>query len=164
LSVVRWSKNGKLKIGRFCSFAADTSILLGGEHRLDAVSTYPFGIFVGGVARDVHELTKGDVIIGNDVWVGNGAVILSGVTIGDGAVIGARSLVTRDVAPYSIVAGNPAKHIRMRFDEATVRSLLQIEWWNWSEEKIKAEAPHLASANMTEFMRRHAKTVLDPAE
>jgi acetyltransferase-like isoleucine patch superfamily enzyme len=155
LEVFAWSKNGKLKIGNFCSFAAHTTILLGGEHRIDLVTTFPIGVFLGGTARDAHEKTKGDVVIGNDVWVGQEATILSGVTIGDGAVVGAKSLVTADVPPYAIVAGNPASLIRMRFDEDTVRRMLEVRWWEWSDERIIKEAGNLLGENIISFVERN---------
>jgi acetyltransferase-like isoleucine patch superfamily enzyme len=132
-----------LKIGKFCSIAARVTIALGGNHRSDLVTTYPFIAFVADwpeaeclSGEDVAAVSKGDVIIGNDVWIGYGVMILSGVTIGDGAVIGAGSVVTKDVEPYSIVAGNPARLIRKRFNDETIRKLLEIKWWDWPPEKI----------------------------
>ena len=106
------------------------------------MSSYPFPIFFEEWGLDVQNITsawdyKGDIIIGNDVWIGYEAVILSGVTIGDGAIIGTRAVVTKDVPPYTIVGGVPAKTIRKRFSDATIAALLQINWWDWPEEIIK---------------------------
>ena len=143
-----------LKIGKFCSIANDVQIFLGGNHRIDWITTYPFSVLNSWPeAKDIkgHPCTKGDVIIGNDVWIGRKTLILSGVTIGDGAIVGARSVVTKDVAPYSIVAGNPAKLIRKRFDEKTIEKLLEIKWWDWNLEKIKKNLPLLLSNNIEQF-------------
>ncbi len=116
--VLAHDKNTRLKIGRFCSIARDVTIQLGGEHHTNWVTTYPFGDFFSQINRkENYAKSKGDVTIGNDVWIGHGAMILSGVTIGSGAVVAANAVVTKDVAPYAIVGGNPAKVIRYRFNE-----------------------------------------------
>lgn len=156
--VVFYDTGGKLKIGRYCSIAPKVTILLGGEHHHDWVSNYPFSLCYE-KARNLggYPMTKGDVNIGNDVWIGYDALILSGVTIGDGAVIAARCLVTKDVEPYSIVGGVPAKHIRYRFSEQVIESLLEIAWWNWSEREI-SEAWHLIqSPDVGEFIKKYSK-------
>ena len=133
----------KLKIGKFCSIACGTKFLFtSANHTLKSLSTYPFPIFFeewGLDGKDICDAwdNKGDIVIGNDVWIGFEAVILSGVTIGDGAVIGSRAVVTKDVEPYTIVGGVPAKAIRKRFDEQTIEKLEKIGWWNWSEEQIR---------------------------
>ena len=133
----------KLKIGKFCSIACGTKFLFtSANHTLKSLSTYPFPIFFeewGLDGKDICDAwdNKGDIVIGNDVWIGYEAVILSGVTIGDGAVIGSRAVVTKDVEPYTIVGGVPAKAIRKRFDEQTIEKLEKIGWWNWSEEQIR---------------------------
>ncbi len=146
----------KVKIGSFCSIASDVVILAGVEHRTDWVSTFPFTAFLSDwpEAQDIlgHPGTKGDVIIGNDVWIGQNACILSGVIIGDGAVVGASAVVTKNVPPYAIVGGNPAKIIRYRFDEATIQKLLEIAWWNWTDEEIGVIIPLLLSDNINEFI------------
>jgi len=129
----------KLVIGKFCALAAETRFIMTGDHKLDAISTFPFPIFGHGweSAFDVYDLpVKGDIIIGNDVWFGYDSLTMNGVTIGHGAIIGARSMVVKDVPPYSIVAGNPAKVVKQRFDDATIERLLQIAWWDWNIEKI----------------------------
>jgi len=135
--ILDWEQGATLKIGKFCSIAADVKIILGGNHRYDWITTYPLNKIFG-VFPKIHEIaSKGDVIIGNDVWIGNGAIILSGIEIGDGAVIGAGAVVTKNVEPYTIVAGNPAKELKKRFDSNTIQKLREIEWWNWDIEKIK---------------------------
>lgn len=132
----------KLIIGKFCSIACGAKfIFTSANHTLSSLSTYPFPIFFEEWGLDIKDVAKawdnkGDIVIGNDVWIGYEAVILSGVTIGDGAIIGTRAVVTKDVPPYTIVGGVPARPIRKRFSEETITSLLGIEWWNWSKEQI----------------------------
>lgn len=132
----------KLKIGKFCSIACGTKFLINSaNHALDSLSTYPFPLFFEEWNLEKEKVTdawdnRGDIVIGNDVWIGYEAVILSGVTIGDGAIIGTRAVVTKDVPPYTIVGGVPAKPIRKRFDEKVIEELLKIKWWDWTEEKI----------------------------
>ncbi len=151
--VVGWNSGTTLRIGAFCSIATGVKIFLGGDHRVDWVTTYPFSeLWEAGKQYTGHPATKGDVIIGNDVWIGNEALVLSGVTIGDGAVVGARAVVTRNVPPYAIVAGNPARLIRMRFDEATIAALLRIRWWDWSDEEIERNLPLLLNADVQAFL------------
>jgi len=140
---------GKLSIGNFCSIAGNVTILLGGNHRTDWITTYPFPASpdFASQAKGIssYSRSKGDVTIGNDVQIGHGVIILSGVTIGDGAVVGAGSVVTRDVAPYSIVAGNPATVIRKRFSQSIIKKLLKIKWWEWDEIKIKQNIEKLCN-------------------
>ncbi|PLT69947.1 acetyltransferase [Mediterraneibacter gnavus] len=132
----------KLVIGKFCSIACGAKFLFtSANHTMKSLSTYPFPLFFEEWGLNKKDVTKswdnkGDIIIGNDVWIGYEAVILSGVTIGDGAIIGTRALVTKDVPPYTIVGGMPAKIIRKRFEEETINLLLEKKWWNWSREKI----------------------------
>lgn len=153
--VISWGEGTSLRIGRYCSIASNVIIFLGSEHRVDWVSTYPFP-FLWKEARSIkgHPASRGDVVIGNDVWVGFGATILSGVTIGDGAAIGACSVVTRDVPPYGIVAGNPAHLIRHRFDEETVKALLRIRWWDWPDPQVRENIQHLCSSSIREFINK----------
>jgi len=130
----------KLIIGKFCMIASDvTFIMNGANHLSDAISTFPFAIFGEDWSNAMEEKeypTKGDTKIGNDVWIGYGATIMPGVTIGDGAIIATKAVVTKDVEPYAIVGGNPAKEIRKRFSEEEITNLLEIQWWDWSVEKI----------------------------
>ena len=129
----------KLVLGKFCALAAETRFIMTGDHKLDAISTYPFPVFGHGwrEAFDVHNLPiKGDIIVGNDVWFGYNTLIRNGVSIGNGAIIAAGAVVTKDVPAYAIVAGNPAKVVKMRFDDATIKRLEQIAWWNWDITKI----------------------------
>lgn len=153
--ILSWNDGATLKIGKFCSIADEVVIMLGGEHRADWITTYPFNIFFE-EARHItgHPSTKGDVIIENDVWIGRNVLILSGVHIGNGAVIAARSVVTKDVDPYTIVGGNPARPLRKRFDDDLVRELLEIEWWNWPLEKIRESIPFLLSADIQGLTKR----------
>lgn len=131
-----------LVIGRFCSIACGAKFLFNSaNHRMSSLSTYPFPLFFEEWGLDMKNVAdswdnKGDIVIGNDVWIGYEAVILAGVTIGDGAVIGSRALVTKDVAPYTIVGGIPAKPIRKRFSEGTIKNLLELKWWDWPKERI----------------------------
>lgn len=132
----------RLIIGKFCSIACGAKFLFNSaNHKMASLSTYTFPLFFeewGLKKENVAQAwdQKGDIVIGNDVWIGYEAVILSGVTIGDGAVIGCRAVVTKDIPPYTIVGGIPAKPIRKRFDEETIKELQKIKWWDWPEEKI----------------------------
>jgi acetyltransferase-like isoleucine patch superfamily enzyme len=150
----------KLKIGKFCSIAPEVVIWLGGNHRTDWLTTYPFNFFVDDWPegrfvgdKDAHLVSKGDVVIGNDVWIGYGVIILSGVHIGDGAVVGAGSVVTKDVEPYSIVAGNPARLTKKRFDEDTIRKLLEVRWWDWPIDKIKRNLQVICSTDVSKMLQ-----------
>lgn len=132
----------QLVIGKFCSIACGVRFLFNSaNHTLSSLSTYPFPLFFEEWGLDRDSVTdswdnKGDIVVGNDVWIGYEAVILAGVTIGDGAIIGTRALVTKDVAPYTIVGGVPAKPIRKRFSEQTIDALLAMKWWDWPKELI----------------------------
>jgi len=144
----------RLVIGKFCSIACGAKfIFTSANHSLKSLSTYPFPIFFEEWDLDVKNITgawdnKGDIIVGNDVWIGYEAVILSGVTIGDGAVIGTRAVVTKDIPPYTIVGGVPAKPIRKRFDDTTIAKLLELKWWDWPEERIKANIEIIQSGQI----------------
>ncbi len=156
LSNTTGEKSGALKIGKFCSIASGVTILLGGEHRLDWVTTYPFSrIFNKYKKLSEDSATKGDVVIGNDVWIGMDVLVLSGVTIGDGAVVGAGSVVAKDVDPYAIVAGNPARLIRKRFDDDVIRKLLKIKWWDWDAKRLNENMPFILSNDIKGFIERN---------
>ncbi len=130
----------KLIIGKFCMIASDVQFIMNGaNHLVEGISSYPFAVFGKGWEQAMEGKSypyKGDTVIGNDVWIGHRAVILPGVTVGDGAIIGAYSLVSKDVAPYSIVGGNPAVEIRKRFSQETIDRLLALRWWDWPIDKI----------------------------
>jgi acetyltransferase-like isoleucine patch superfamily enzyme len=156
-TIFQYDEHSRLTIGKFCSIGDGVTILVGGEHRTDWLSTYPFNVFFEAAKRiEGHPASKGDIAIGNDVWIGANSTILSGVSIGDGAVIGAASLVCRNVDPYSVVAGNPARQIRLRFEGAVIEALVKIAWWNWPIERIEAEVPLLMSGDVQEFIQRFA--------
>ncbi len=149
VTLYEWGEAAALKVGAFCSFAKNITVLLGGNHRVDWITTYPFGSAFPRELTDVpvpgHPTTAGDVVIGNDVWIGQGVTIMSGVTIGDGAVLATNATVVKDVAPYEIVGGNPARHIKMRFDEETVTLLRKLSWWDLPLDEIRALIPKLCS-------------------
>lgn len=149
--IIDWGEGAKLTIGKFCSIAGGTTILLGGHHRYDWMTTYPFPSRkdLWPEAKNItgQSFTKGNVTIGNDVLLGHECLIMSGVTIGDGAVVGTRAVVTKNVPPYAIVAGVPAKVLRFRFAKKTIIRLLKLKWWNWPEDKIRKNIPVLCSNN-----------------
>lgn len=153
LHIMHWSPEATLAVGAYCSFSTNVIILLGGDHRVDWVTTYPFShLWAEADAHPGHPAPGKKTTIGNDVWIGFGATILGGVTIGDGAVIAANSLVTKDVPPYTIVGGNPAREIRKRFDEKTIERLLQVQWWSWPEERILQLMPQLLANDIDAFL------------
>ena len=144
----------RLVIGKFCSIACGAKFLFNSaNHALGPLTTYPFPLFFEEWDLDVAHLAdawdnKGDIVVGSDVWIGYEAVILAGVTIGDGAIIGSRAVVTKDVPPYTIVGGVPARPIRLRFPQETVDRLLALRWWDWPEEKLKAALPALQAGDL----------------
>ena len=147
----------KLQIGKFCSVACGAKFLFNSaNHTLSSLSTYPFPLFFEEWGLEKKDVTnawdnKGDIVIGNDVWIGYEAVILAGVTIGDGAIIGTRAVVTKDVPPYTIVGGVPAKSIKKRFSEETISTLLEIQWWNWSKERTARNIGAIQSGNIEQL-------------
>lgn len=146
-----------LIIGRFCMIASGvTFIMNGANHLTDAVSTYPFAIFGGdwtAAMEGKQYPTKGNTIIGNDVWIGYDVTIMAGVHVGDGAIIAANSTVVKDVPPYTMVGGNPATIIKKRFPDEQIAALLHLQWWNWSIEKITANVQKLTGNNIDELIR-----------
>lgn len=149
----------KLIIGKFCAIAEGvTFIMNGANHRMDGVTSYPFNIFGGGwekVTPGVEQLPfKGDTVIGNDVWIGQNSTIMPGVSIGDGAIIAANSTVTKNVEPYSIAGGNPARIIRKRFSDEIISLLAELQWWDWDEHKIFQNLELLVSANDRAALRK----------
>lgn len=154
--IMSFGNDGRLTIGDYCSLAAGVIVLLGGEHRTDWLTTYPFPT-LWPIAKTIpgHPATKGDVSIGSDVWIGANAILVSGTDIGHGAVIGAGSVVAGSIPPYSVAAGNPCLVIRSRFDADTISTLLAIRWWDWPEETIARALPLLLS-NDIDGLRKFA--------
>ena len=154
----------KIVIGKYCSIACGaTFVCAGGFHSSRALSSYPFGLACGywdipGELCTVEALfdveKKGATVVGNDVWLGYQSLIMPGVTIGDGAIIGSRSVVTRDVPPYTIVAGVPAKEVRKRFDEDTIAKLLEVKWWDLPDEEVEKLLPDLIEGNVDSFIEK----------
>lgn len=148
----------KLIIGKFCSIACGTKFLFNcANHTLKSLSTYTFPLFYEEWELEKSNITtawdnKGDIVIGNDVWIGYEAVIMAGVHIGDGAIIAARAVVTKNVPPYTIVGGTPAKEIRKRFDAKVIQQLLMLKWWNWSTNKIRNSLPYIAEGKLNELL------------
>lgn len=143
----------RLIIGKFCAIATGVKFIMNGaNHKLDGISTYPFPIFGGGWEKEMDKLTnlpsKGDIVIGNDVWLGYEATIMPGVKIGDGAVIAAKSVVIKDVPAYTIVGGNPAIAIKRRFSDAEITRLLELRWWDWDVEKISRNIQLIMAGNV----------------
>ncbi|HKJ35521.1 MAG TPA: CatB-related O-acetyltransferase [Solirubrobacterales bacterium] len=146
----------RLVIGRFCAIASRVRFLMGGANHADlGPSTFPFGIFGGGWAGTMDLVmsapSRGDTVIGNDVWLGYSALVMPGVTIGSGAVVAAGSVVTRDVPPYAVVGGNPAQVMKMRFGEAEIESLLGTAWWDWPIELISEHARSIMAGSASEL-------------
>lgn len=158
----------KLVIGSFCSIGSGAAFIMAGNqgHRSDWISTFPFywmpEIDAFGGARNGFE-PAGDTVIGNDVWIGTEAIVMPGVKIGHGAVIGTRALVTKDVEPYAIVGGNPSKTLRMRFVEADIARLLELRWWDWSDDELKAAMPLLTEGDIS-ALYRHWQTAIKPLQ
>jgi acetyltransferase-like isoleucine patch superfamily enzyme len=155
---IRFPESGaRLVIGRFCSIADGVEILLGGNHRLDWATTYPFaalpGLWPEAAGLDGSHVSNGDVTIGHDVWLGSQSLILSGVTIGHGAVVAARAVVTRDVPPYAIVAGNPARLVRYRMDEGNIATLLATRWWSLPQAELRRLIPLLMSGRIDDLAK-----------
>ncbi len=143
----------KLIIGKFCALATGVKFIMNGAfHKMSGISAYPFSIFGNGWEKIIPkkgELPyKGDTVVGNDVWIGYEALIMAGVKIGDGAIIGAKALVTKDVPPYAVAGGNPAKVIKMRFKEKEVERLLKLKWWDWKVEKISENLKIITSGDI----------------
>ena len=161
VNIISWSDKFHIYLGKYNSVGRDCTFFLHANHRTDWVTTSSqlWGPVTDEIAKmhmDMgHPTCKGHIYVENDVWIGANSTIMSGVKIGNGAVIGANSMVTKDVPPYAIVAGNPAKLIKYRFTEEQIVSLLKIEWWTWPEYKIRDEALDMWSSNIDEFIKKH---------
>lgn len=147
----------KLRIGNFTSIARGATFLLGGNHRVDTVTTFPlarvFNLAAAGL--DGQPWSKGDIVVGSDVWIAAHALIMSGVVVGNGAVVAAGATVTRDVRPFAVVAGNPAREIRRRFPDEQCAALEELAWWEWDDQLIIDSYEALASPDITAFIERH---------
>lgn len=151
----------RLIIGKFCSIACGAKFLFNcANHTLKSLSTYTFPLFYEDWGLEKSDVAtawdnKGDIVIGNDVWIGYEAVIMAGVHIGNGAIIAARAVVTKDIPPYTIVGGVPARLIRKRFDEEVIRELETLKWWDWSAEKIRQCLPHIGKGDVNKLTQEH---------
>ena len=157
LTVHQWGEGANLTLGKYCSIGHNVTIFLGGDHRTDWITTYPFGhthreVF-GGEDIVGHPATKGNIVIGNDVWLGADCKIMAGITIGDGAVIAGSAVVVKDVESYSIVGGNPAKHLKYRFDPEIIILLSELSWWNLPVETVKTITHNLCSKPTKESLQ-----------
>lgn len=153
LEIVDYGEGTTFTMGSYCSVADGAKVHLGGGHRTDWVTTYPFSVLEDRLSHiPGHPVTRGDVNIGNDVWLAADCTILSGVTIGDGAVVMNGATVARDVAPYAIAGGMPAQEKAKRFDDPTIARLLAIKWWDWDYERIVAAGEHLLADDISQFL------------
>lgn len=157
LKINKWATNSQLIIGNFCSIAT-TTVYLDGNHDTQRVTTYPFGHIYQNIFNTIsgqgHPLGNGNVVIGNDVWVADNVTIMSGITIGDGAVIANNSHVIKNVEPYTIVGGNPARYIKHRFSQEQIYKLLKIQWWYWDDQKINENLYLLCDRNIDIFINK----------
>jgi acetyltransferase-like isoleucine patch superfamily enzyme len=160
VNIISWSDQYHVHLGKYNSIGRDCNFFLHANHRADWVTTT--SQLLGPVTPEIaemhmnmgHPTCKGDIKVGNDVWIGATSTIMSGITIGDGAIIGAGSMVTKDVPPFAIVAGNPSKIVKYRFTEEQIEKLLQISWWDWEEDKIKDNAMSMWSSNIDDFINK----------
>lgn len=152
-----WGDDASVRIGHYTSIADDVLLMIGGGHPTGWVSTFPFRARFSQQGRyeDGSPEPAQDIVVGSDVWIGRGARILAGVQIGDGAVVGAYSVVAKDVRPYAVVVGNPAREIRRRFGDDHVARLLRLRWWDWPDEDVRAAIPLLNSDRIEEFLQRY---------
>ena len=158
-----WGQRAQLYIGSFCSIGSNVQFLLGGEHHTEWMTTYPFNVLLKDVypSGEICAKTKGDITIGNDVWIGNDAKILSGVTVGTGAVVASSAVVTKDVEPYTVVGGVPAREIKRRFPQKEAYEIYCMRWWDWPDEKLAAAIPVLTYESvdaLVEFDKRWRET------
>jgi acetyltransferase-like isoleucine patch superfamily enzyme len=168
--LVWWPETpNKLTIGKFCSIAMDCEFLLGGGHDMSSMTTYPFPEIVHFAAdaatmKESYVPDSGSSRVGNDVWIGRNAIFLPGVTVGDGAVIGAGAVVAKDIEPYHVVVGNPARTVRSRFDDKEIEVLLRVRWWDWPVEMIRKNINLIMSRNVNALLQAHnANEAVGPA-
>jgi acetyltransferase-like isoleucine patch superfamily enzyme len=160
VNIITWSNEYKIYVGKYCSVGRDCNFFLHANHRVDWITTSSqlWGLVTPEIANlhmeMGHPSCKGDIIVGNDVWIGAKSTIMSGIKIGHGAVVAAGALVTKDVEPYSIVGGNPAKFIKYRFTQEQIEKLLEIKWWYWDDDKINKFTPLLCNNNIDEFIEQ----------
>jgi len=149
-----WASHEKspVRIGSFCSVGPDVLFVCAGEHRVDTATTYPLRIVATEIRNGAETFGKGPTIVGHDVWFGARCIVLSGVTIGNGAVVGAGSVVTRDIPPYAIAVGNPARVIRYRFSPEVIERLQSSQWWNWSDDLIRERVALLTTVDAESFL------------
>ena len=161
VNIISWSDDYHIQLGKYNSIGRDCNFFLHANHRVDWITTSSqlWGPVTPQIAdthmKMGHPTCKGNIIIENDVWIGAKSTIMSGVKIGNGSVVGSCSVVTKDVPPYSIVVGNPARVVKLRFTELQIERLLKISWWDWTEDRIKTEAMTLWSDNIDEFIDKH---------
>jgi acetyltransferase-like isoleucine patch superfamily enzyme len=149
IQIKSWGEGAHLYVGAYCSIGANLKIYLGGNHRTDWITTFPFGHMhndafpAGRYHAAEHPVSNGHVIIENDVWIGESTTIMSGVRVGSGSVLAANSVVVKDVEPYSVVGGNPARLINLRFPKEIIQQLLELQWWNYPDDKVNTFVPLL---------------------
>jgi acetyltransferase-like isoleucine patch superfamily enzyme len=161
VNIISWSDDYKIHVGKYCSIGRDCNFFLHANHRPDWITTS--SQLWGPVTPEIanlhmgmgHPLCKGDIVVENDVWIGAKSTIMSGVKIHNGSVVGANSVVTKDIPPYAIAVGNPAKIVKYRFEERQIDALLKIKWWDWTEDRIKTEAMLMWSDKIDEFIDKH---------
>jgi acetyltransferase-like isoleucine patch superfamily enzyme len=143
-------------IGKYCSIAQNVIFDCGWNHEAKFVTTFPLNVFFEQLKHITgHPVSRGDIHVGNDCWIGEGAIIMGGVKVGDGAIVGAGAVVTKDILPYQIVGGVPAKHIRMRFDAEIIAEVLRIKWWDWDEQRISKNGELLMQSDIIKFIKEH---------
>lgn len=159
ITIFSWGEGYGLKIGSYCSIAGGCRVFTGGNHNKNRITTYPFGTHFKNIFDNPNVITlpisNGNVIIGNDVWIGAFVTIMSGVNIGDGAILACNSHIVKDVEPYTIVGGNPAKLIKYRFSKEVIDELLKIKWWDWPENKINENTDLLCNEYINAFINKH---------
>jgi len=155
-TVLLFKDDDRVEIGKYCSFARGVQIITSGEHNYHLVSSFPFYSKILNLGDEKDTLSKGKITVGHDVWIGVNAIILSGVTVGHGAIIAAGAVVTNDVLPYTVVGGVPAKFIKFRFSETSIKDILEIGWWNWDNDFLIENIDDMY-LNVTDFIIKYKK-------